>query len=521
MKSVQKYSRSPERRINGHEITGKSFPEDATAEIRQPNADQEATRYLSAATQISIRYAELVVAKVMDEPFRALAPTFGVDVTVVASWALKALRTRAKRDYILAAISALIIADLTVPFLWLLKLIVLLLLLVFAWLAVSMEYRERIHTTVTGKMLRNRFNAGDAPAPPSESDCRRLKEVAKRRDGNLVIFSGHSAFIGSGQRVRHQRILVDVSRGKKAGDDTPTKPDNFTSQDLYAAIVQAFSQETGIAGSLVNIRVNEKLFINGRNIDYSGQRQPDRLRPASDLLQPQSGLPPPPPPASVDQDRLITGALFPTPDARTYVCVEMPGWKGQLVVTLFVRVVHAGESLYIEWTFQVLPPLRPEFLAIDHFHELSRYRQIRASMQASLRTAIPELLRSPYAAVRAWRRPNIAQHRTLRQFRMIERGYVYDYGARRSIREEACGTRRLHYFLARDETMYMLLAEHTLTRAVETFLRDHNVDLDQFEAQVKVIFDNSIKVGNINNSTGVTVGNSSSSTVDDSPEGDK
>lgn len=45
--------------------------------------DREATRYLSAATQIDIKYAENVVGRVVNERLRALAPTFGVDVPVV------------------------------------------------------------------------------------------------------------------------------------------------------------------------------------------------------------------------------------------------------------------------------------------------------------------------------------------------------------------------------------------------------------------------------------------------------
>ena len=53
------------------------------------NTDREATRYLAAATQLSISYAETVVARVMREPFRALAPTFGVDVPVVITGRLR------------------------------------------------------------------------------------------------------------------------------------------------------------------------------------------------------------------------------------------------------------------------------------------------------------------------------------------------------------------------------------------------------------------------------------------------
>jgi hypothetical protein len=510
----------PAHPIDGREVSADLHSEAIAAETRAvadatravadatrlTSTDREATRYLSAATQINIRYAETVVSKVINEPFRALAPTFGVDVPVVTKWALKALRTRARRDYILAAIFVLIFPLLALSFLWLQGLILFALLLIAAWQTVSWEYWERLHNIVINKMLRDRFDPGEAPSPSNESDRTRLEEVAKRRDGNLVVFSGHSAFIGSGQKLHYERLLLDVSRGREAEDGTPMDPDHFTSQDLNTAIARAFDHKTGLARSLTNIRVHERLFVNGLHIQNDELLLPDHLRP---------------PPSSIDEDLLTAATLHPAPEARTYVCVEMPGWQGQLVVTLFIRAVHTGESLYIDWTFQGIPPLRDEFLVIDRYHELTRSRQLGASLRFSLRETIPALLRSPYVALRTLGRPHSVRRHQSRQSRMIERGYLFDYGAQRSIREEACGRRRQHYFLARDEAMYMLLAQQTLTRAVEMFLKDHNVDLGQFNEQVKVIFDNSIKVGDISNSTGVTIGDNSSSQVNDSPKGAK
>jgi hypothetical protein len=199
----------------------------------------------------------------------------------------------------------------------------------------------------------------------------------------------------------------------------------------------------------------------------------------------------------------------------------MPGWQGQLVVTLFIRAVHTGDSLYIDWTFRVLPPLSDQFLMIDNVYQLSRHGQLSASLRSGLREIIPALLRSPHEALKTSRRPHIAQRYQSRQSRAIGRGYVFDYGAQRSIREDACGTQRRHYFLARDENMYVLLAQQTLTRAVEIFLKDHNVDLGQFNDQVKIIFNSSINVGDISNSTGVTIGDNSSSKVDGPSKGAK
>jgi hypothetical protein len=506
MESTQGFSGQPVQPVNGYEVSGSLLTRDSPADARRQNPDHETTRYLSAATQLSIEYARSVVAKVVNEPFRALAPTFGVDVPVVAKWALKAVQTRALRDYILMAIFVAMLPLPALVVLWPEGLVLLPLLFIAAWLTVSFERWERIHNVITQRMLRDRFDPEEAPPPHRDDDCERLDEVAKRKDGNLVVFSGHSAFIGSGDKSRYQRILLDVSRGKEADDGTPMEPGKFTSQDLHTAIVKAFDCTAGLARSLANIRVYERLFVNGLHIQNNPRLLPDRLKP---------------PPTSADRDLLTDAALHPTSEARTYVCVEMPGWQGQLVVTLFIRAVHTGDSLYLDWTFQVLPPLDDVFLMIDRFYEQSSYRQFTSSMRLGLRETASALFQSPRQALRTWRQPHLAERHRTQQAKAIEKGYVFDYGARRSIREDACGRRRRHYFLARDEFMYMLLAQQTLTRAVEIFLSDHNVDLGQFKDQVKVIFDNSIKVGDISNSAGVTIGNNSSSTASGSSAGGK
>src|SRR5262249_22653623 len=142
---------------NGHELPD-DFLSEGTAVAQQENTDREATRYLSAAAQIDIKYAKTVVNKVVNEPFRALAPTFGADVTVVAKWALKALRTRALRDYVLTGISVLILCTPVLAFLWLQALILFPVMLIVAWLTVSWEHWERLWNTVVRKMLRDRFD---------------------------------------------------------------------------------------------------------------------------------------------------------------------------------------------------------------------------------------------------------------------------------------------------------------------------------------------------------------------------
>ena len=254
--------------------------------------------------------------------------------------------------------------------------------------------------------------------------------VARRKEGNLVVFSGHSAFIGSGKKVYHRRLVLDVSRGKEIKDGIRGHPEPFSSLDAWV------------------------------------ERRPGRLSA---------------PPSSVNKGLLSAAALHPSPEARTYVCVEI----------------------------------------FDRLWEMSLPRQLTYSLGGALLKTPRALLTSPYEAIRARRRPRVARRRQAQQRGLIERGYVFDYGAQRSIREDACGRQRHHYFLARDETMYILLAQQTLIRAVENFLDEHGVDLGQFNDQVKIILDKSINVGNINDSSGVVVGDNSSASVNDSSKESK
>jgi hypothetical protein len=202
-----------------------------------------------------------------------------------------------------------------------------LLSLAAAWLVVSWEYHERIHNTVIGKMLRDRFRPEEAPLPHREADREQLQAIAERKDGNLVVFSGHSAFIGSGDLMYSRRILLDVSSRKESGENPDKKLEPFTSHDIHVAIVMAFDRHHGLGKSLDNIRAYERLFVNGLHVQNDPQLLPDKLRP---------------PPTSVDSALLHAAAVNPSPEARTYVCIEMPGWQGQLVVTLFIRAVYAG-----------------------------------------------------------------------------------------------------------------------------------------------------------------------------------
>jgi hypothetical protein len=165
------------------------------------------------------------------------------------------------------------------------------------------------------------------------------------------------------------------------------------------------------------------------------------------------------------------------------------------VVTLFTRAVHTGGQLYIEWAFHVLPPLRDAFLSIDRFSSQTRLRQLGASSMAGVGAVLPGLIRSPDRVVVRLLRSSVQQRRSAAQVREVARGRLFNYGALPSIRETACGPTRGHYFLDRDESMYMLLTEQALMRAIGEFLDEKKISAERYTEQVNLIVN---KIGESN-----------------------
>ena len=450
--------------------------------------DRESTRYLAAETQRSTQYAKAIVNRIVNERFRALAPSYGVDVTVVAKWALSSLQLRAKRNKLLGIIftaSMFLFCLLLILWLWVSP-AALLISVIAAWVVVTRENMERINCIST-QMLRGNFDPSAAPKPSDQRDADRLNMVSRRRSGNLVVFRGNTAFVGSGTMISKEHIVIDVSRGRdpRSGDQK-SKPNKFTNDEVHAAISSAMKKI-----GLSDARVQERLFVNGKHVQDNVTILPNAKEP---------------PNSSVDCTILKQAALHPTPDARVYVCVEMPSWQGQLVVTLFARAVHTGGSLYIEWRFHVLRPVWRSFQNIDRLWEKSRRHIVIDCCKLSAIEVLPAFLG---ALPRLWishREAHASRKKEAKQEDAIEHGQVFNYGAVRSIREDAAGVTAQHYFLGRDETMSVLLAQEKLIRTIANFLSKKRVDTGQLESQVKVIVEEtnkyySVHLGDVSNSS--------------------
>jgi hypothetical protein len=472
---------------NGHGFSGVYAPPWAVGDGTGPGGIKprgrylEPTRYLSAMTQTDISYARDVKRRLVKEPFRALAPAFGFNAEVVARWALDALRRRRHRDYSLLAALGLGLGGLLLSLLlrvWWPAAVLTVAAIVAAWVIVAQERWIRICRNVTGKMLHGRFDPADAPR--NVGYVKQLTALAARQNGNLVVFSGDHAFVGSGKRWNEDmRLVIDVGIGGLTEDgEARQEPLPFSNQDVHDWLIKAF-RDIGLPDE----NVKEWLFVNGSQVGDHPDLLPNKLAP---------------PPTLVPQSTVAGYVSEPTPDARAYVCVEIPGWEGQLVVTLFTRAVHVGRDLYIEWNFHVLKPVSDQFLNVDSRYGESGLWQLAQVSAMSFLETLPALLCSAPATVMWMLRPVMAKRRRAKLARKIENGLMFDYGAKPSIREEAhrWGWGGRHYFITQDEKMYILHAQETLLQAIRRFLDAHNIDTEQFDLQEKSILNKSYSMYN-------------------------
>jgi hypothetical protein len=285
-------------------------------------AQTETTRYLCAAVHIDDKFCTHVVNEVVDQPYRAVCPSYGVDLVAVAKHALLAQRRRMLRDIVLTGLLFLwaIVLLTALPgdrptddwswFPWGISAAVAL----ATWLVVGVELYWQRYVVLAQRLSQAAPQPIDIPPPFSRRLRARLESIARVQGGNVLIFSGYEPFIGSGARLGHWAFAIDVGKGAIDSETGTGKvPTPFTAGDLYDALT------TNIAAlGLPGLRIGERLFVNGRDAWRFRELLPSRQAPPTGQASP----------------KLLRKLLeLNRGSARTYLCFEVTGWRGQLVVT--------------------------------------------------------------------------------------------------------------------------------------------------------------------------------------------
>jgi hypothetical protein len=448
------------------------------------------TRLLCAATHLHASFADHVNGRLLKVSYSAICPSWGVDHVAVARHASLARARRLARDAKLvrtqlgiAALTLLVLGlALLGPITFLaavfLELAVLAGGFLVAWGLVFEHYRA----------ARTDAMALVDGAPPRESAPALAPEMEDRldllKDGNVVVFSGSTPFIGSGVYLDDWTMTLDVSQGP-ADPATGTRP---ASRPFDAAQLHHELLRTVPLGDLTDIRARNRLYVSGTHAPNVAEIVPP---PTPRRQRPRSVL------SAEELDRII---VEPQEGARVYACFEKPGWRGQIVVSTFVRAARYENTLFVEGASFVLLPLSARFYDVFQL-PLRKSEELRAVALTAATKAVPLLLGS--TGRRSRRRHGAREDREALEAieELRERNRDVDFGATSSLRSETADSERSKHYASVDEFMYFLVLRRRVWTCMKDFLVDHCVDTAEFDRQLVSIVDRTgiFKVGDLKN----------------------
>jgi hypothetical protein len=359
-------------------------------------------------------------------------------------------------------------------------------LLGLAWVVVALELWVARYRVVARQLAPDRYDPAAIAPPITRRAMMRLGHLAAAGDDNVVVFRGFDPFAGCGVLVDRWSFPVDISKGFRDPEtEERRRPRPFNAADLHEYLARQLR-----AASLPNLNVKERLFVSGNDV----WRFPDLL---PDLAEPPVTKVPP---------ALLRAALGdPEGLVRTYLCAEVVGWHGHLMVTTYFHAVRIGASLYVEGASFALFPLRRGFYAVDRVAGHSPFEAAAAILGLGLRRTVPLLLSSPMRVAQALGELSHGMRRTREERQLIGDNRLFDYGAGASIRELAMAARADRYFTFVDEGVFYRVVRSQLLGALVEFLEDHEVDTGAVVRYQTQINNSGVRAGGPAN--GVQVGN--------------
>jgi hypothetical protein len=433
-----------------------------------PPPATEASRYLCAAAYLDRGFADRVVERVLRERHRAVAPSYGVDLHAVVRHCLAARRHKFARALVLTAL--LLVAFPVFSVLGASPLGAALRVGVLAWGVVFVSRCVNRYEILAGRLLRDRFDVRAAPRA-STFDEKLIRELERHQLANVTVYSGFSPFVGCGLDRGGWSFVVDIRKGKETLDGTQ-RPQAFDVEDLYAALL-----DTVRSLRIPTLRVEDRLFMNGRDVRGERWILPD------DYARP---LP------WVDPAVVHEYMRAPTHRVRHYLTVQLVDWRGELVLSLFLRCNLVGGSLFCEGNYFLLPPVKEKYHEVDDVSAFPDSRALVREVALSAVSAPFLLVLAPFEVVERLfaRGTRWLERRATR--RMIRNRPMFDYGAATTIRQEGMSPNYRHYFQKLDELMYTKLVQKKVFESIATFLDARGIDTSELRERQRTILNSGV-----------------------------
>ncbi|MFI1996271.1 IS701 family transposase [Actinoplanes sp. NPDC020271] len=268
-------------------------------------------------------------------------------------------------------------------------------------------------------------------SPPSQVDCLLcsyawLQPAFGRYLYSMLIEPG----LGAGKVLTRWNVQVDTTKAGRDDKGQPRTPRKVDAEELQKAL-SITVRKAGIAG----IRVHNRLFVDGVRPDVVDGLLPDREQPPSPV---------------VARHEIRHAILHATEAARTYLCIELPAWNGELLVTVYVRAVEYGDDLYVEFYAYVLLPLHPVIASAEKL-PVSPYGRAVHVARWTGPIGLRLLRDAPRTLIMSARWRWFLARRPARQRRLIRKSAYFDYGASRGIRAAVAAQHRDRRFATKPQ----------------------------------------------------------------------
>jgi hypothetical protein len=443
----------------------------ATSDVRvesqaNPAEWTETTRLMCAAAYLDGTFAQDVVEEIIEERHRAVQIPPGVDIAPVAKHCLAARRQKTIRDLILAGdvlLTVILFVFSRQPLWFALGFLI-------AWVVVLWDMWSATYYVVVKRLNARSFDPRQAPDPPDQALARRVEELVESQGGNLVVYSGFLPFSCAGADLGGWSFVVDLRKGRdELGERATPQPPGAS--ELYDEVERALREL-----AIPNLTIADRLFVSGADIREDRNLLPDPIaRPVWNV--PGKAL-----------ERFI---LSSTHRIRHYECITVVDWRGELVVSLFLRFSIRNGRLFCELSDFLLAPLKSELHRIDGQGAQIELRHVLAIVGRSL-------LATPWLSLRAPRivfKPLGRSRKRAKRAKQVERDPFFDYGAACTALDRVRSTNYSRYFQRLDKEMYVKVLERTVLDTITDVLDRHGVDTAELAERRSTIINNGIMMG--------------------------
>lgn len=430
----------------------------------------ESTRYLCAAVQIDERLCDQIIQEFLEEDYTVIGICHGVDIPTVLKSCLLAKKRRNERDnrlFILLGIGLFISFLFGQFILWFL------ILYPIAWRIVFLDKRKARYDIVGKNILKRNYNPDSINLQLSPDLERKLKEISETQNANVIIYGGFSPFVGAGLNINGWSFTVDINKGKEEMGVTK-KPLPFQVTELYEYISDSINSIR-----LDNLSIEDNLYINGQEI-----RDMEDFVPAP-LMRPNTRF----------NDSFIKSFIGErTYSIRHYRCLRVSDWKGELILSIFIRFSKIGQSLFLEANYYLLTPLREYYRQYDAIKSEPSSEDIRKLVWESAFTtfglSIASLISILNKSSESWQK----KQRKKQKEKEIKSNPSFNYGAITSLRERVSQDQYYRYFQRLDQEMYLKIIQRKIVDGLSKFLDSKNIDTTDFKEARSTILNHGVMV---------------------------